>query len=320
MIIKETNFMLDLAIIGGGPAGLAAGLYATRGGLKNVVMFEKGMPGGQILSSSEVENYPGVAEITDGITFMYPWQTQCMRFGLRHEMVSAQRVSKNADGSFTIFLEGQKEQKAKTVIICTGSVPRKAGFKGEDEFFGKGVSTCATCDGFFYKNKEVAVLGGGNTAIEEALFLANICSKVYVIHRREEFRAAPITLEKARKNPKIELITSASINEAYGDTSGLLGVKVNLKDGSVRDLKVPGIFVFVGLDVQNEVLKQENGEFLCQMEKLGQVSVDLKMQTNVAGLYAAGDIRQDAPRQIVCAASDGATAALSAMSYIENLH
>lgn len=312
--------MLDLAIIGGGPAGLAAGLYATRGGLKEVIMFERGMPGGQITSSSEIENYPGVAQVMDGMSFMSAWNEQCMRFGLKHEMVGVERVSKNADGSFSVIIEGGKVQNARAVIVCTGSAPRKAGFKGEAEFFGKGVSTCATCDGFFYKNKEVAVLGGGDTAIEEALYLANICAKVYVVHRREGFRAAPVTLEKARKNDKIEFITNATIDEAYGDASGLLGVKVRLKDGALRDLQVPGIFVFVGLDVRNEVLRQENGEFLCEMQSGGQVSVNLKMQTNVAGLFTAGDLRQDAPKQVVCAAADGATAALSAMSYLESLH
>ncbi|QBL12046.1 NAD(P)/FAD-dependent oxidoreductase [Campylobacter helveticus] len=311
--------MLDLAIIGGGPAGLSAGLYATRGGLKNVVMFEKGMPGGQITSSSEIENYPGVTTVMDGISFMTPWSEQCMRFGLKHEMVGVEQVGKNTDGSFCIKLEGGKSENAKAVIVCTGSAPRKAGFKGEEEFFGRGVSTCATCDGFFYKNKEVAVLGGGDTALEEALYLANICSKVYLIHRREEFRAAPGTVEKVKKSDKIELITSASVDEVYGDASGVLGVKLKLKDAE-RDLKVPGIFTFVGLDVRNEILKQDDGTFLCEMEAGGQVSVNLKMQTNVAGLFAAGDLRKDAPKQVICAAGDGAVAALSALSYIENLH
>ena len=312
--------MLDLAIIGGGPAGLAAGLYATRGGLKSVIMFERGMPGGQITSSSEIENYPGVAQVMDGMSFMAAWNEQCMRFGLKHEMVGVERVSKNADGTFSVFVEGGKVEQARAVIVCTGSAPRRAGFKGEDEFFGKGVSTCATCDGFFYKNKEVAVLGGGDTAIEEALYLANICTRVFVVHRRDEFRAAPVTLAKARANEKIEFITSATIDEAYGDASGLLGLKIRLKDGTLRDLAVPGVFVFVGLDVRNEVLRQENGEFLCEMQSGGQVSVNLKMQTSTAGLFAAGDLRQDAPKQVVCAAADGATAALSAMSYIESLH
>ena len=312
--------MLDLAIIGGGPAGLSAGLYATRGGLKNVVMFEKGMPGGQITSSSEIENYPGQkAPGESGMDFMSTWVAQCTHFGLKHEMAGVERVVKNADGSFTVKLEGGKEEHAKAVIVATGSTPRRAGFAGEDEFFGRGVSTCATCDGFFYKNKEVAVLGGGDTAIEEALYLANICSRVYIIHRRDEFRAAPVTLEKARANAKIEFITSAVIKQAYGDKAGLAGLIINTKEGE-RDLKVPGVFVFVGLNVNNDVLRQENGEFVCQTEAGGQVSVDLKMQTSVPGLFAAGDIRKDAPKQVIVAASDGAMAALSALSYIENLH
>lgn len=312
--------MLDLAIIGGGPAGLSAGLYATRGGLKNVVMFEKGMPGGQITSSSEIENYPGQkAPGESGMDFMSTWVAQCTHFGLKHEMAGVERVVKNPDGSFTVKLEGGKEEHAKAVIVATGSTPRRAGFAGEDEFFGRGVSTCATCDGFFYKNKEVAVLGGGDTAIEEALYLANICSRVYIIHRRDEFRAAPVTLEKARANAKIEFITSAVIKQAYGDKAGLAGLIINTKEGE-RDLKVPGVFVFVGLNVNNDVLRQENGEFVCQTEDGGQVSVDLKMQTSVPGLFAAGDIRKDAPKQVIVAASDGAMAALSALSYIENLH
>ena len=312
--------MLDLAIIGGGPAGLSAGLYATRGGLKNVVMFEKGMPGGQITSSSEIENYPGQkAPGESGMDFMSTWVAQCTHFGLKHEMAGVERVVKNADGSFTVKLEGGKEELAKAVIVATGSTPRRAGFAGEDEFFGRGVSTCATCDGFFYKNKEVAVLGGGDTAIEEALYLANICSRVYIIHRRDEFRAAPVTLEKARANAKIEFITSAVIKQAYGDKAGLAGLIINTKEGE-RDLKVPGVFVFVGLNVNNDVLRQENGEFVCQTEAGGQVSVDLKMQTSVPGLFAAGDIRKDAPKQVIVAASDGAMAALSALSYIESLH
>lgn len=312
--------MLDLAIIGGGPAGLSAGLYATRGGLKNVVMFEKGMPGGQITSSSEIENYPGQkAPGESGMDFMSTWVAQCTHFGLKHEMAGVERVVKNPDGSFTVKLEGGKEEHAKAVIVATGSTPRRAGFAGEDEFFGRGVSTCATCDGFFYKNKEVAVLGGGDTAIEEALYLANICSRVYVIHRRDEFRAAPITLEKARANAKIEFITSAVIKQAYGDKAGLAGLIINTKDGE-RDLKVPGVFVFVGLNVNNDVLRQENGEFVCQTEAGGQVSVDLKMQTSVPGLFAAGDIRKDAPKQVIVAAGDGAMAALSTLSYIESLH
>ena len=311
--------MLNLAIIGGGPAGLAAGLYATRGGLKDVVLFELGMPGGQITGSSEIENYPGVATIMDGLSFMQPWLEQCFRFGLKQESKKVVKVVKNKDQSFSIFTDSGDEFKAKAVILATGSEPKKAGFKGENEFFGKGVSTCATCDGFFYKNKEVAVLGGGDTALEEAIYLTNIVSKVYLIHRREGFRAAPITGEEAKKNPKIEFVLNAVVDEVYGDNSGVTGVRVKFNDGETKELKVPGIFTFVGLNVRNSIIKNDD-KFICNTNETGQVEVDLKMQTSIKGLFAAGDIRQDAPKQVVSAAGDGAVAALSAMNYIENLH
>lgn len=308
--------MLDLAIVGGGPAGLSAGLYSTRGGLKNVVLFERAAPGGQITSSSEMENYPGVAKVTDGLTFMEPWIEQCTRFGLQIQNDAVEKIEKNGD-YFRIHLEGGKTQDAAAVIVCTGSTPKKAGFKGEKEFFGKGVSTCAVCDGFFYKNKEVAVLGGGDTALEEALYLAEICSKVYLIHRRDEFRAAPTTAQKVKNNDKIELVLNAQIQEAYGnETSGVKGIKVALKDGQIRDIAVPGVFTFVGLDVQNSVLKGADGRAICDVLPSGQIVVDLKMQTSLPGLFVAGDLRQDAPKQVVCAAADGATAALSAIEYL----
>ncbi len=309
--------MLDLAIIGGGPAGLTAGLYATRGGLKNVVMFEMGMPGGQITQSSEIENYPGVfreePHLT-GMELMEPWPKQCMHFGLKHEMAEVKQVKKEGD-IFKVTTPSQ-EYEAKSVIVCTGSTPKRAGFKGEDEFFGKGVSTCATCDGFFYKDKEVAVLGGGDTALEEALYLANICSKVYLIHRRDKFRAAPPTVERAEKNPKIEFVLNAAIKEAYGSMMGLDGVIVE-QEGKERDLKVPGLFVFVGHNVNNQVLKQEDGSFLCDINDWGEVIVNLKMQTSVPGLFAAGDMRIDAAKQVVCAAGDGAVAGMGALNYVQ---
>ena len=305
--------MLDLAIIGGGPAGLTAGLYATRGGLKNVVMYEKGLPGGQITQSSEIENYPGIKEVVTGMELMEPWPEQCMRFGLKHEMAEVTRVSKEGE-HFKISLAGGEEAEAKNVIVCTGSTPKRAGIKGEDEFYGRGVSNCATCDGFFYKEKEVVVLGGGDTALEEALYLANICSKVYLVHRRDSFRAAPNTVEKVKNNPKIELVLNSNVKEIYGDASGVNGVLVEDKEGNERDLKVPGIFIFVGMNVNNDVLKQEDGSFLCDVNEWGEVIVDLSMRTSVEGLFAAGDIRIEAPKQVVCAAGDGATAALQVVA------
>ena len=308
--------MLDLAIIGGGPAGLTAGLYATRGGLKEVVMFEMGMPGGQITGSSEIENYPGQAEIVSGMDLMANWHEQCQRFGLKHGMNQITSITKNND-IFNITGVDGKKYEAKSVLMATGSVPRRAGFKGENEFFGRGISTCATCDGFFYKGKEVAVVGGGDSAIEEAVYLAKLCAKVYLVHRRDTYRAAPSTIEHMKNTANIEEVTNVTVEEVFGDNSGVLGLRVKSKEtGELRDLPTPGVFVFVGRDVLNDPLKQEDGSFLCDTNEAGEVIVDLKMRTSVKGLYAAGDIRIDASKQVVCAAGDGATAAVNIIEYI----
>ena len=308
--------MLDLAIIGGGPAGLTAGLYATRGGLKNVIMFEMGMPGGQITSSSEIENYPGQSEIVSGMDLMANWPEQCQRFGLKHEMAQIDRVTKTGD-IFTLTTNDKKEFQAKTVLIATGSVPKRAGFKGENEFFGRGVSTCATCDGFFYRGKEVAVIGGGDSAIEEAVYLSKMCAKVYLVHRRDTYRAAPSTIEHMKHAENIEEVTNVTVEEVYGDMSGVQGIKVKHREtGEIRDLPTPGVFVFVGRDVLNAPLKQEDESYLCDLNEAGEVIVDLRMRTSVKGLYAAGDIRIDAPKQVVCAAGDGATAAVNIIEYL----
>ncbi|MCI4400211.1 MAG: FAD-dependent oxidoreductase [Campylobacteraceae bacterium] len=309
--------MLELAIIGGGPAGITAGLYACRGGLKDVVMFDMGMPGGQITQSSEIENYPGVKEVKSGLDFMQDWLPQAEHFGLKFEMSAVDKITKNHDGSFKVsFLDGSS-QDAISVIVATGSVPKRGGFEGEGEFFGRGVSTCATCDGFFYKGKEVVVLGGGDSALEEAHYLAKICKKVYLVHRRDSFRAAPSTVERVKRTENIELILNASVKKVFGDAMGVSGVELDTKDG-IRTLDVPGIFVFVGRNVNNGVLKQEDGSYLCELAQSGEIKVDLKMRTNVAGLFAAGDVRSDAARQVVCAAADGAVAALEAISYVDN--
>ncbi|MDD5051994.1 MAG: thioredoxin-disulfide reductase [Sulfuricurvum sp.] len=312
--------MLDCAIIGGGPAGLTAGLYTTRGGLDNVTMFEKGMPGGQITMSSEIENYPGATGHISGMDLMIPWPEQCQRFGLKHEMSEVSRVSRNEDGTFSILKSDGSIDKAKSVIVCTGSAPKRAGFIGEDVYFGRGVSTCATCDGFFYKNKEVAVIGGGDTALEEALYLAKICTKVYLIHRRDTFRSAPSTIERVKNSPNIELIVNAVPEEVIGDKMGVTGIRIALKSGEIRQIDIPGVFVFVGNNVNNQVLIQEDGSFLCDMTQWGEVKVDLSMKTSISGLFAAGDMRESAPKQVVCAAGDGAVAALQAIAYVDGHH
>ncbi len=308
--------MLDFAIIGGGPAGMTAGLYATRGGLKNVTMFELGLPGGQITQSSEIENYPGQVEVVTGMELMDKWPAQCSKFGLETKMTKVKQITKSND-IFTLTLGDKSQVEAKSVLIATGSVPKKAGIKGEAEFFGRGVSTCATCDGFFYKDKDVAVIGGGDTAIEEAIFLANICKTVYLVHRRDDFKASPHEVEKLSEYPNIKLILSHTTEEIIGDKMGVTGVIVKSKaTGEIQTLDVLGAFIFVGRNVLNNVLKQDDGSFLCDVNEAGEVIVDLKMRTSVAGLFAAGDIRIDAPKQVVCAAGDGAVAGISAINYL----
>ncbi len=309
--------MLDFAIVGGGPAGLTAGLYATRGGLNNVTMFEKGLPGGQITQSSEIENYPGQLEVITGMELMDKWPQQCQKFGLKHDMNEVQQITKN-DDIFTLKLATGEEIQSKSVLISTGSVPRASGIKGEAEFFGRGVSTCATCDGFFYKNKDVAVIGGGDTAVEEAIFLANICKTVYIIHRRGEFKASPHEVEKLNEHKNIVQVLNHTTKEIIGDNSGVTGIIVQSKDtNEIKTLDVLGAFIFVGRDILTAPLKQDDGSYLCELSDNGEVKVDLKMKTSVAGLFAAGDIRVDAPKQVVCAAGDGAMAGISAIGYLQ---
>jgi thioredoxin reductase (NADPH) len=309
--------MLDFAIVGGGPAGLTAGLYATRGGLNNVTMFEKGLPGGQITQSSEIENYPGQLEVITGMELMDKWPQQCQKFGLKHDMNEVQQITKD-DDIFTLKLSTGEEIQSKSVLISTGSVPRASGIKGEAEFFGRGVSTCATCDGFFYKNKDIAVIGGGDTAVEEAIFLANICKTVYIIHRRGEFKASPHEVEKLNEHKNIVQVLNHTTKEIIGDNSGVTGIIVQSKDtNEIKTLDVLGAFIFVGRDILTAPLKQDDGSYLCELSDNGEVKVDLKMKTSVAGLFAAGDIRVDAPKQVVCAAGDGAMAGISAIGYLQ---
>jgi thioredoxin reductase (NADPH) len=309
--------MLDLAIIGGGPAGLTAGLYATRGGLQNVSMFEKGLPGGQITQSSEIENYPGQLEVVTGMELMDKWPQQCQKFGLKHEMNEVVNVTKKND-IFHLTLVDKSIIEAKSVVIATGSVPKPCGVKGEAEFFGRGVSTCATCDGFFYKDKDVVVIGGGDTAIEETIFLANICKTVYIVHRRDTFRASPHEVEKMDKFDNIVQVLNHTTQEIIGDKMGVTGVVVKSKDtGETKTLDALGAFIFVGRDVLNQTLIQKDGSFICETNKSGEIVVDLNMKTSVDGLFAAGDIRINASKQVICAAGDGATAGISAIAYLQ---
>ena len=308
--------MLDLAIIGGGPAGLSAGMYATRGGIKNVVLYEKGLLGGQITSSSEIENYPGQLKVKSGMDFMYDWPEQSTQFGLKTETKEVKNLKK-IDDYFELTFDDSTKVEAKTVIIGTGNVPRSANIKGEKSFFGRGVSICATCDGFFYKNKDVVIVGGGNTAVEEAIYLSNICNKVTLIHRGQ-LRATPNIIEVMKSKNNIEAILDTNIDEIVGDQTGVTGVKYTTKEKDQESLDVLGVFIFVGREIDHSVIEDENGNLICEVNRNDEIIVSHKMKTSLENLWAVGDMRSEASRQVVCAAADGATAALDIVAYFNS--
>ncbi|ACM92507.1 thioredoxin-disulfide reductase [Nautilia profundicola AmH] len=301
--------MHDVIIIGAGPGGLSAGLYAGRMGLDTLII-EKLTPGGQITQSSEIENYPGVCEVKSGLELMQCWPEQTMRFGAKIISEEVKSIEKNGD----IFkvITSQNEYQGKAVILATGATPKRAGFKGEEEYIGKGVSYCAVCDGYFYKNMDVAVIGGGDSALEEALYLSNIAKKVYLIHRRNEFRASPLTIEKVMKKENIEILFNTTVEEVKG--TPFLNTAVINQNGEIKELKVDGVFVFVGMNVNSSLVKD-----LCELNEYGEVKVDLNMKTTLDGLYAIGDVRQNSVKQVVASAGDGSVAALNVVKYVKNL-
>jgi len=301
--------MHDLIIIGAGPAGLSAGLYAGRMGLDTLII-EKLSPGGQITQSSEIENYPGVCEVKTGLELMECWPEQTKRFGARITSEEVKQITKE-DVLFKIKTS-QNEYTSKAVILATGATPKRAGFKGEEEYIGKGVSYCAVCDGYFYKNMDVAVVGGGDSALEEALYLSNIAKKVYLIHRRDSFKAAPATVKRVLQKDNIEILFNTVIEEVKG--APFLNSAVIRQNGETKELKVDGVFVFVGMNVNSSLVKG-----LCELGVNGEVVVDLDMKTSLDGLYAAGDVRIKSVKQVVAAAGDGSVAALNVVKYVKNL-
>jgi len=296
----------DIIIIGGGPAGLSAGIYTSRLGSKTLLL-EKLTPGGQITLSSEIENYPGVCEVKSGLEFMACWPDQAKRFGCEIKSEEAKEL-RIENGEWRIKTS-KNEYTAKAVIVATGSTPKKAGFEGEAEYTGRGVSYCAVCDGFFYKDKIVAVIGGGDTALEEALYLSKIAKKVYLIHRRDKFKAAPSTQKRVFNTLNIEIIYNETVKKVFGNEF-VEGIILS----SNKEIKLDGIFVFVGRKVNNELIKN-----ITALNEWGEVKVDLNMKTNKKGLYAAGDIRENSVKQVVAAAGDGSVAAINAVKYVEKL-
>lgn len=303
--------MYDVIIIGGGPAGLTAGLYAARARL-NVLLVERLAPGGQVLTTDWVENYPGFPEGISGFELMERMKTQVLNFGLPirlEEVVGLEFASKEK-----IVITNKERMEAKALIFATGATPRKLGIEGEELLTGKGVSYCATCDGPFYRDQEVAVIGGGDTALEEALFLTRFASKIYLAHRRDTLRAIKLLRERAMGEEKIKFLWDTVPLRILG-RNGVEGIELkNVKTGEVHRMEVRGVFIFVGTQSNADVIHG-----MVRQDENGFVITDEKMETSVPGVFAVGDIRSKAWRQISTAVGDGATASFFAERYLENL-
>lgn len=298
----------DIIIIGGGPAGLSAAIYSARGGLKTAV-FEKAFIGGQITITDEVENYPGFEEPLSGFELTEKMRLQAERFGTKFHDEEITAIG--LEGLCKIIQTKDNTYMAKSVIICTGAHPRRLNVPGEEPFTGRGVSYCATCDGALYRDKIVAVVGGGDSAIEEGLFLTRFAKKVIVVHRRDSLRAQKIIQERAFKNPKMEFVWDTVVQEIRGDSKVKELELYNRKTNQITHIPVDGVFIYVGILPNNELLESR-----LELDSAGFVLTDEYMHTNVPGIYAAGDIRHTVLRQVVTATSDGAIAAWSAEKWI----
>lgn len=307
--MPETE-LYDLIIVGGGPAGLTAGIYAMRAAMKTVLV-ERGMFGGQVAVTKEVENYPGFITI-GGSELCEKFLEHATSYDL--EIIEKEVVATEPGVKFhTVRLANGTELRGHALILAAGGTARKLEVPGENENFGKGVSYCATCDGFFFRNKVVAVVGGGDTALEDALYLAKITSKVYLIHRRDEFRGSRILQERVFAERNIEIIFNTVVNEILADQSGVTGVSLkDIKTGEQRQLDTEGVFIFVGFSPNNQLVPAG-----IKKNTSGYVITDEKCETSIPGIFAVGDLRQKYANQIVLAAADGCTAALAAAHYVE---
>ena len=306
----DTPTIHDVAIVGSCPAGYTAAIYAARADLQPIV-FEGIEFGGSLMTTTEVENYPGFAEGIMGPELMEQMRTQAERFGadLRMELVDRLEV----DGEIKKIFVGDEEFQARTVILAMGSAPRYLGVPGEQELLGHGVSSCATCDGFFFRDQDIAVIGGGDSAMEEALFLTRFAKSVMVVHRREEFRASAIMLERARANEKITFVTNAVVDRVLSEDNKVSGLE--LKDtvtGETRQVDVAAMFVAIGADPRSELVKGQ-----VDTDASGHVLVaHPSTKTNVPGVFAVGDLVDDHYQQAITAAGSGARAAIDAQHYL----
>lgn len=305
------TYEFDTVILGGGPGGFAAGMYAARGAVSTAIV-DISMLGGQPSNYLELENYPGFSKI-GGFELMEKFEEHADMFGVQkfpmQEIKSIDLVSNPK-----LIVTAEAEFRANTVIIATGAKPMKLGVAGEEEFVGRGVSYCAVCDGAFYKDKVVAVVGGGNSAVEEAMYLTKFASKVYLIHRRDELRADKIVQERAFKNDKLEIVWDSVVTEIKGDNLVKTAVLKNVKTNESQDLSVDGVFPYIGITPNVDYI---NGQI--EQDKAGFIITDETMKTSIDGVYAIGDVRKTPLRQVITAASDGAIGAVYAIKYVEAL-
>lgn len=300
--------MKDIIIIGGGVAGLTAGMYAKRGGL-DAILFEKMFPGGQASTTYMIENYPGFDEPISGPDFSMKMESHARRYGL--EILYDEVKELELEGKVKKVVTDKETYECKALILAMGASPKTLGLEKEEQFRGRGVSYCATCDGAFYNGKEVAIVGGGDTATEDALFLAQYASKVYLIHRRDQLRASKILQQRVMEHEKIEILWDTVVESIIGEEQ-VEGLKVkNVKDNSTSELKIDGMFVAIGIKPNNELIKDK-----LNLNESGFVITDENMNVGIPGVFAIGDLRQKPVLQLVTAASDGAIGAIAAQRYI----
>lgn len=303
----------DIAIIGGGGAGLAAAVYAGRS-MRSTILFEGNVTGGQIATTDIVENYPGFPDGINGFDLAQNMLKQAEKFGVKVEYEGVEKLERNDDGTFTVTT-GSQAIRARAVIATTGADYNKLGIPGESEYTGRGVSYCATCDAAFFPNQEVIVVGGGDAALDEALFTTRYAKSVTIVHRRDELRASAILQERAKANEKISFLWDTIAEQIEGeDGLATRAVLKNVKTGVTTVLPTSAVFIFIGQTPNSHLLKD-----LVDLDAGGHAIVDLSMTTRTPGLFVAGDVRTKAARQLISAAGDGATAAISAEHYLAAL-
>ncbi len=302
----------DIVIIGGGPAGMTAGLYTSRASLKTL-LIEKAVMGGQMMTATTIENFPGYPGGIGGPELMMRIQEHCVEFGLEIDYGTIENVIDN--GTTKTVVMDDREIVCKAVIVATGAIPRKMGIEGEEALIGKGVSYCATCDGAFFRNVPIAVIGGGDTAVEEALFLTRFASKVTLVHRRDQLRATQILQDRTLANDKVEVAWNSVVDSLESDSSGLTGaVLKDTQTGETRKIELQGMFVAVGVTPTTEFIRN-----LVAVTDDGYIKAGEDTLTSVPGIFAAGDNRTTPLRQVSTAVGDGAVAALMAEKYITEL-